>query len=136
MAQLGPEEIAARATAGTLLELPGIGKATAAVITESLRGELPAYLAKLEPGSDAPLVSVYVANLLDYQSVEQASADFPGVTQVHQTPLVALYDSVQKPTTAAGKPARDLLAKHLNLAPEELSRRLLERIPRYVRADP
>jgi putative hydrolase len=53
----GPAEIAARAQAGTLQELPGIGKATAAVIIESLRGEEPAYLAKLEPGSDAPLVT-------------------------------------------------------------------------------
>ncbi|MDX6205268.1 MAG: putative hydrolase [Frankiales bacterium] len=55
--QRGPAEIAARAAAGTLQELPGIGKATAAVIVESLRGEVPGYLAKLEPGSDAPLAT-------------------------------------------------------------------------------
>jgi putative hydrolase len=54
---LGPHEIAARVEAGTLQELPGIGKATAAVITESVRGQLPAYLADLEPGSDAPLAT-------------------------------------------------------------------------------
>jgi putative hydrolase len=57
VAALGPDEVAARVEAGTLQELPGIGKATAAVITESVRGQLPTYLADLEPGSVAPLVT-------------------------------------------------------------------------------
>src|SRR2546429_8836865 len=57
VASRGPEEIAARAEAGTLQELPGIGKATEAVILESLRGEVPGYLARLESGSDVPLAS-------------------------------------------------------------------------------
>jgi putative hydrolase len=41
-------EIEQRAMAGTLAELPGIGDATAKIITEALHGEVPAYLAKLE----------------------------------------------------------------------------------------
>jgi putative hydrolase len=56
VADIGPEEVRARAEAGTLQELAGIGKSTAATITESVRGELPAYLARLEPGSDQPVV--------------------------------------------------------------------------------
>src|SRR4051794_13635768 len=56
VAELGPEEIRQRAEAGTLQELSGIGKATAATITESLRGDVPAYLAALEPGSVGPIV--------------------------------------------------------------------------------
>jgi putative hydrolase len=43
-----PEELAARAEAGTLRELEGIGKATEAVILESLAGAVPSYLVDLE----------------------------------------------------------------------------------------
>ena len=48
---VGPEEVAARAAAGSLQELPGIGKATEAVIAEALAGGVPAYLASLEVGA-------------------------------------------------------------------------------------
>ncbi len=44
-----------RATTGRLTDLPGVGPVTAAVIAESLTGELPAYLAKLEEESSQPL---------------------------------------------------------------------------------
>jgi putative hydrolase len=43
-----PAELQARADAGTLDELPGIGDATGRAITEALRGEVPGYLTKLE----------------------------------------------------------------------------------------
>ncbi len=49
-------ELAARAEAGTLRELPGIGKATAAVIEQALAGEVPEYLATLE-ATAGPLVA-------------------------------------------------------------------------------
>ena len=49
-------EVAARAEAGTLTELSGIGPSTAAVITEACRGVVPARLAKLEAGA-GPLAS-------------------------------------------------------------------------------
>src|SRR4249919_1914233 len=43
-----PAELEARAAAGTLTELPGIGEASARVVDEALDGEVPAYLTKLE----------------------------------------------------------------------------------------
>ena len=43
-----PAELAERAAAGTLTDLPGIGDSTARVIKEALDGEIPAYLTKLE----------------------------------------------------------------------------------------
>ena len=45
---LPEEEVATRAQAGTLTELPGVGPSTAAVITAACRGEMPDRLAKLE----------------------------------------------------------------------------------------
>jgi putative hydrolase len=43
-----PDELASRAEAGTLQDLTGIGKSTAAVIAEALGGSLPAYLKSLQ----------------------------------------------------------------------------------------
>ena len=43
-----PDELAERAAAGTLTDLPGIGDSTARVIKEALDGGVPAYLTKLE----------------------------------------------------------------------------------------
>ncbi|MCD6640698.1 MAG: PHP domain-containing protein [Nocardioides sp.] len=45
---LGEDEVDARAAAGTLTDLPGIGPSTAAVITQACRGELPERLVRLE----------------------------------------------------------------------------------------
>jgi len=42
------EELEHRAAAGSLTELPGIGKVTATVVTESLAGEEPVYLRRVE----------------------------------------------------------------------------------------
>jgi putative hydrolase len=53
--QIGLDEVRRRVAAGTLEELKGIGKVTAAVIAESLRGERPGYLAKLEESATGPL---------------------------------------------------------------------------------
>jgi len=50
-----PQELAARATAGTLVELSGIGKVTALVVTESLRGEEPVYLRRVETLDGTPV---------------------------------------------------------------------------------
>jgi putative hydrolase len=44
----GPAELAERAREGTLRQLPGIGKATEAVVLDVLAGRVPAYLADLE----------------------------------------------------------------------------------------
>ena len=49
-------ELRERADAGTLQEIPGIGKSTSGVIAEALAGELPAYLGSLQEKSGGPLV--------------------------------------------------------------------------------
>lgn len=53
--QIPPDELAGRARDDTLSALPGIGKVTALVIAEALRGEVPVYLRRLEATEDQPL---------------------------------------------------------------------------------
>lgn len=48
-------ELAERATAGTLTDLPGIGAVSAKVVTEALAGEVPSYLVKLEHETVLPM---------------------------------------------------------------------------------
>ncbi|MGZ8512262.1 MAG: PHP domain-containing protein, partial [Candidatus Limnocylindria bacterium] len=48
LAGLGIEEIQKRAATGSLRELPGIGEVTERTILESLRGEAPVYMRRLE----------------------------------------------------------------------------------------
>jgi putative hydrolase len=55
VASLASAEVAARAGAGMLTELAGVGDVTARCVTESLAGEVPAYLSRLEAAEDAPL---------------------------------------------------------------------------------
>ena len=50
------DELTGRHRAGTLQDLPGIGKSTAAVVSEALDGELPAYLNTLQDNAK-PLVT-------------------------------------------------------------------------------
>jgi putative hydrolase len=54
VAATDPAALAARAAAGTLAELPGVGDVTARCIAESLAGEVPVYLRRLQAteGSD------------------------------------------------------------------------------------
>jgi len=70
------------------------------------------------------LVVVYVVNLLDYDNAEQVGADFPGVAQVHQTPLAVLWESGSPQKAAWGKQARDMAAEALGLSADDLSRRV------------
>lgn len=53
--EVGPAEIAARAAAGTLTDLEGIGKSTAEVITDALDDNADGYLARLDERSRIPL---------------------------------------------------------------------------------
>ncbi len=48
-------ELAARAREGTLEALPGVGKVTALVVDESLKGETPTYLRRLEATEGHPV---------------------------------------------------------------------------------
>jgi len=50
-----PAELAALAARGDLKDLPGIGDASAKVITEALAGEVPGYLQKLEAETVVPI---------------------------------------------------------------------------------
>ena len=52
IASVPPDELAALAEAGRLQRIEGVGKSTAQVIAEALRGDVPAYLAKLEDQPD------------------------------------------------------------------------------------
>src|SRR6266536_3299765 len=49
------DELLDRALAETLRDLPGVGEVTARCITESLAGEVPVYLRRLETTSDKPV---------------------------------------------------------------------------------
>jgi hypothetical protein len=77
-------------------------------------------------------VPVYVANVQDYPSVEQLSADFPGIGDAPQTPIAALCDAGSAKTVACGKKARDIAAQVLGLPADELSRRIVAESRSYV----
>ncbi|WP_408898827.1 PHP domain-containing protein [Nocardioides sp. R1-1] len=51
---LAPEEVAARASAGTLTELPGVGASTARVIAQAVQGRVPDKLAEAEATYGGP----------------------------------------------------------------------------------
>jgi putative hydrolase len=53
--QIDVGEIAARAAAGTLTELTGVGEVTARCVAESLAGETPVYLRRLEATAGTPV---------------------------------------------------------------------------------
>ncbi len=53
--ELGDDRVRELVHAGTLLDLPGIGKSTGAVITDAVAGRVPAYLTRLEADSVIPL---------------------------------------------------------------------------------
>src|SRR5919199_75354 len=52
---LPPDELTARAEAGTLLELSGVGEVTARCVAESLAGQEPVYLRRLEATASTDL---------------------------------------------------------------------------------
>jgi putative hydrolase len=55
LAELGAEQVALRAVSGGLRELAGIGEVTERTILESLRGEEPVYLRRLESTEGRPV---------------------------------------------------------------------------------
>jgi putative hydrolase len=55
LAEIGHDEVARRAASGALRELSGIGDVTERTILESLRGEEPVYLRRLETTEGTPL---------------------------------------------------------------------------------
>ena len=65
IAALPPEEVSALADAGRLQSLDGVGKSTAQVITEALRGGVPDYLTNLQDVPDDLVVEGPAADLLE-----------------------------------------------------------------------
>jgi putative hydrolase len=61
VAGMPPETLAEHVRAATLTSLPGIGKVTALVIEESLKGDVPTYLRRLEATADQSLESAAAA---------------------------------------------------------------------------
>jgi putative hydrolase len=59
--QMVPADLAERARRGTLRELPGIGEVLARTIAESLRGEEPVYLRRLEATGGQPIAELGAA---------------------------------------------------------------------------
>ena len=55
LAALGPDEVASRAAAGTLTDLKGVGKKTAAVVADVVAGRTPETLAELEARHTEPV---------------------------------------------------------------------------------
>src|SRR5262252_8638362 len=53
--KLSAQELAERVAAGTLTKLPGVGEVTARCVAESLAGEEPVYLRRLEATEDVPV---------------------------------------------------------------------------------
>jgi putative hydrolase len=57
LAALPDDEVAARAAAGTLTELKGVGPKTAAVAAQAAAGAVPDYLATLEAAAEGPVTT-------------------------------------------------------------------------------
>jgi len=55
VATLSSKELGTRVAGGTLTELPGVGKVTALVITESFAGQEPVYLRRVQTLGDTPV---------------------------------------------------------------------------------
>ena len=61
LTEIGPEETARRAGSGTLRELPGVGEVTERTILESLNGERPVYMRRLEAAEGTPIADAAAA---------------------------------------------------------------------------
>ena len=72
LAKLDPADLAKKAAAGRLRDLPGVGQTTEAVAMEALAGQVPAYLAKLE--EEAGDAAAEAAVLLTGRSAEIRAA--------------------------------------------------------------
>ena len=55
LAEIPVDSLQRRVELGTLRQLPGIGEKTAAVVAQSLAGQLPDYLVDLEQGAGEPV---------------------------------------------------------------------------------
>ncbi|MEO9254878.1 MAG: PHP domain-containing protein [Tepidiformaceae bacterium] len=63
--EIPPQELRQRAATGRLRDIPGIGEATAGVITEALAGTTPSYLARLEAKTDGEPLNAATQRILE-----------------------------------------------------------------------
>jgi hypothetical protein len=74
-----------------------------------------------------------VANLQQYQTVEQLTEDIATITQAPpQTPVAIVWENGILSKSAWGKQARDLAAEALGLSSEDLNERVVAKVPRYT----
>jgi putative hydrolase len=120
---LDPDDLRQRAGAGTLQALPGIGEKTARVITESLAGQVPSYLAHLEgeqPEEDEAAVALRQALKGDCHTHSDWSDGGSGIAEMavaardlgHQ--YLVLTDHSPRLTVAKGLSA-DRLRRQLDV---------------------
>lgn len=124
---IGMAELVERTEAGTLTELPGIGKVTATVITEALAGEVPVYLRRLEATGGRPVAeggaeirAVLRGDLHTHSDWSDGGSPIPEMMRAaaelgHE--YLALTDHSPRLTVANGLSA-DRLRKQLDLVAE------------------
>ena len=75
---------------------------------------------------------IYVANLLDYQSLDQLTKEIPIITRAPlQTPVAAVWIDEEWRNTESGKRGRDLVAAEFGISPEAFNERVIARVPKY-----
>jgi putative hydrolase len=121
LSELGAEGLAAHADGGSLRELPGIGEVTERTILESLRGEEPVYLRRLEATGGTPLAegaAVLRAALTgDCHAHTLASDGGATIREMAETAIelghayLAITDHSPRLTVANGLSAERLLAQ-------------------------
>jgi hypothetical protein len=78
-------------------------------------------------------IRVYVANLQQYETVEQLTEDIPDITQAPpQTPVAAVWEDGELTKSAWGKQGRSLAADVLGLSSEDLNEQVVARIPKCI----
>ncbi len=120
-AGLDPSELHARADAGTLTAIKGIGKTTAAVIAEAIDGELPGYLARLQsedpptaPGEAEDLVEAVVGDLHAHTEWSDGGApidEMAAAAEASGHDWIAITDHSPRLTIANGLSAERLASQ-------------------------
>lgn len=118
--------------------IPTQGKALLLVVAPysqydlALLDVLDAALARPRAPKRLLSVPIYVANLQEYQTVEQLTEDIPTITQAPpQTPVAALWENGDLTKSAWGKQGRELAADALGLSSEDLNEWMVAKVPKY-----
>ncbi len=119
--------------------IPTQGKALLLVVAPysqydlALLDVLDAALAGSRPTKRLLSVPIYVADLQQYQTVEQLTEDIPSITKAPpQTPIAAVWEDGVLTKSAWGKQGRGLAADALGLSSKDLNERVVAKIPRYT----